>query len=80
MYFDFSYDINDDITFHAGVRQTKDEKYFRKEQGSGAPNALGRPGAHLSTLGIDSSIEEAPRFWVDIPCENRNICLCSSNE
>ena len=80
VYFDFSYDINDDMTFHAGVRQTKDEKYFRKEQGSGAPNALGRPGAHLSTLGIDSSIEEAPRFWVDIPCENRNICLSSSNE
>ena len=68
------------MTFSAGIRQTKDEKYFRKEQGSGAPNALGRPGGHLSTLGIDSSTEEAPRFWVDIPCENRNICLSSNNE
>jgi iron complex outermembrane receptor protein len=80
VYFDFSYDINDDMTFSAGIRQTKDEKYFRKEQGAGAPNALGRAGNHLSTLGIDSSVDEAPRFWVDIPCENRNICLSSDNE
>ena len=79
-YFDFSYDINDDMTFSAGVRQTKDEKYFIKEQGSGAPNALGRPGAHFSTLGIDSSTEEGPRFWLDIPCENRNICITTNNE
>ncbi len=80
VYFDFSYDISDDTTISAGVRQTKDEKYFRKEQGAGAPNALGRPGAHLSTIGLDTSVDEAPRFWVDIPCENRNICLSSNNE
>ncbi len=80
VYFDFSYDITDKITLSLGIRETKDEKRFIKEQGSGAPNALGRPGSNLSTLGLDASVDEAPRFWWEIDCVNRAICVNKNAE
>jgi len=75
VYFDFSYDISDTLTLSLGVRETQDEKTFIKELGSGEPNALGRPGGQLSTLGLDASKDEAPRFWWDIDCKNRALCV-----
>ncbi|MEC9392047.1 MAG: TonB-dependent receptor [Pseudomonadota bacterium] len=77
-YFDFSYDLKDDLRLSAGVRYTQDEKNFVREQGTNGSNALGRPNNTLSTVGLTRD-DDPPQFFSPIPCENRAICVDNSD-
>ena len=79
IYFDFSYDLKDDLRLTAGARYTQDEKTFHREQGSsGYLASTGRDGQNLSAVGLTRD-DDPPLFTSLIPCENRNICVTSAD-
>jgi len=77
-YFDFSYDIKDDLRLSAGVRYTQDEKNFVREQGSNGVTAAGAANNQISAVGLTRD-DDVPQFFSAIPCSNRAICVDKSD-
>ena len=79
VYFDFTYDLKDDLRLSAGARYTQDQKDFHREQGSaGWLASTGRDGINLSATGLTRD-DNPPLFSSLIPCENRNICVTKAD-
>ena len=77
-YFDFSYDLKDDLRLSAGVRYTQDEKNFVREQGSNGVTATGAANNRISAVGLTRD-DDVPQFFSAIPCEFRAICVDKSD-